>query len=38
MCLDSAEMLEPSWIDPASTKPFALEPNADWVAVTAQRH
>jgi hypothetical protein len=36
-CLDSAEMLEPSWIDPASTKPFALERNADWVAATAQR-
>jgi hypothetical protein len=36
-CLDSTEMLEPSWIDPASTKPFALERNADWVAATARR-
>ena len=36
-CLDSAPMLEPNWIDPASTKPFALERNADWVARTARR-
>jgi hypothetical protein len=36
-CLDSTEMLEPSWIDPASTEPFALERNADWVAATARR-
>ncbi len=36
-CADSAETLEPNWIDPASTKPFALETNADWVARTALR-
>jgi hypothetical protein len=36
-CLDSTETLEPNWSDPASTKPFALEPNADWVAKTALR-
>jgi hypothetical protein len=36
-CLDSNVMLEPNWIDPASTKPFALERNADWVAATARR-
>ena len=29
--------LEPNWIDPASTKPFALELNADWVAATIAR-
>jgi hypothetical protein len=36
-CTDGAETLEPNWIDPASTKPFALERNADWVAETARR-
>jgi hypothetical protein len=36
-CTDSAVMLEPNWIDPASTKAFALEINADWVARTARR-
>jgi hypothetical protein len=36
-CLDSAETLEPNWTDPASTKPFALEASADWVARTARR-
>lgn len=36
-CTDGAETLEPNWIDPASTKPFALEPNADWVAETVRR-
>ena len=36
-CGDSAITLEPNWIDPASTKPFALEANADWVAKTAAR-
>lgn len=36
-CLASAETLEPSWTDPASTKPFAMEPNADWVARTVAR-
>ncbi len=25
------------WIDPSSTKAFALEGNADWVAQTARR-
>jgi hypothetical protein len=36
-CLDATIALEPSWIDPSSTKPFALEANADWVAATARR-
>jgi hypothetical protein len=36
-CVDSAITLEPNWIDPASTKPFALEANADWVAQTLAR-
>jgi hypothetical protein len=36
-CLDSMPALEPNWVDPASTKPFALEPNADWVAATVRR-
>ena len=36
-CTDSTTVLEPNWIDRASTKPFALEPNADWVRATALR-
>ena len=36
-CLDSAVALEPNWVDPQSTKPFALEKNADWVAETVRR-
>jgi len=36
-CADAAETLEPSFIDPASTAPFALEANADWVAATVRR-
>lgn len=36
-CLASQITLEPNWIDRASTKPFALEANADWVALTVQR-
>lgn len=28
-CSDGTETLEPNWTDPASTKPFALETNAD---------
>jgi hypothetical protein len=36
-CTDNPETLEPNWIDPASTKPFALESNADWVAETLRR-
>jgi hypothetical protein len=28
---------EPNWVSPESTKPFALESNADWVAQTARR-
>jgi hypothetical protein len=36
-CSDSVVALEPNWIDPASTKPFALERNADWVADTVRR-
>lgn len=31
------DVLEPNWVDPASTKPFALESNADWVAATVGR-
>lgn len=36
-CLASMPTLEPSWIDPDSMKPFALELNADWMAATARR-
>jgi hypothetical protein len=36
-CLDGMASLEPNWVDPASTKPFALELNADWVAATVRR-
>lgn len=36
-CADDAETLEPNWIDSTSTKAFALEGNADWVAQTARR-
>ena len=36
-CADGVVALEPNWIDPASTKPFALERNADWVAGTGRR-
>jgi hypothetical protein len=36
-CTASGETLEPNWIDPKSTKPFALEPNADWLTRTLQR-
>jgi hypothetical protein len=36
-CTDATVMLEPNWIDPGSEKPFALEPNADWVARTLAR-
>ena len=36
-CADGPESLEPNWVDPSSTKPFALELNADWVAQTTRR-
>jgi hypothetical protein len=36
-CLDSVPVLEPNWVDPASTKAFALTSNADWVAATVRR-
>jgi hypothetical protein len=36
-CTASGETLEPNWIDPKSTKAFALESNADWLARTLQR-
>lgn len=36
-CTDGTITLEPNWIDPAATKPFALETNADWVARTVRR-
>ncbi|MEV6335672.1 hypothetical protein AB0M12_13275 [Nocardia vinacea] len=36
-CGDSEGFLEPSWIDRKSTKPYAIEPNADWVARTARK-
>jgi hypothetical protein len=35
-CLDSTVVLEPSWTDRASTRPYALELNADWLARTAR--
>ncbi len=34
-CLDPQVALEPSWVDPTSPKPFALERNADWLALAA---
>lgn len=36
-CVDGNETLEPNWANAASTAPFALELNADWVAATAGR-
>ena len=36
-CGAAMVMLEPSWVDPESDKPFALEKNADWVARTVRR-
>lgn len=36
-CTASAITLEPNWIDPKSSKAFALEANADWVAETTRR-
>lgn len=36
-CADSQVILEPNWVDPMSTKAFALESNADWVAMTVAR-
>jgi hypothetical protein len=36
-CTDSQVILEHNWVDPASTKPFALESNADWIAATARK-
>ena len=35
-CLDGQLRLEPSWVDPASQRPYALELNADWLARTAR--
>lgn len=31
-CWAAETFLEPSWTDRRSTKPYAIEPNADWVA------
>lgn len=36
-CRAPSQSIEPNSIDPAWTKPFALEANADWVARTALR-
>jgi len=36
-CADNAETLEPNFLSPSSSAPFALETNADWVAVTTAR-
>jgi hypothetical protein len=36
-CGASMIALEPSWVDPASDKAFALELNAEWVASTTRR-
>ncbi len=36
-CADTPEVLEPNWVSPTSTKAFALEANADWVAATLRR-
>ena len=35
-CVDTTLRLEPSWVDPESTQPFALEQNADWLADIAR--
>lgn len=35
-CWSAETFLEPSWTDPASTKPYAIAPNADWVATVAR--
>jgi hypothetical protein len=36
-CIANTISLEPAWIDPSSTAPFALEANADWIAATVAR-
>jgi hypothetical protein len=36
-CVANMITLEPAWIEPSSTAPFALEANADWVAATVAR-
>jgi hypothetical protein len=36
-CGASMIALEPNWVSPTSSKPFAIGPNADWLAITAQR-
>jgi hypothetical protein len=36
-CKSDTLALEPTWIDPASKRPYALEVNADWVAATVKR-
>lgn len=36
-CSDATLSLEPTWIDPNSTRAYALEANADWLAITARR-
>jgi hypothetical protein len=36
-CGDSAETLEPNWVERDGTAPFALDANADWLAQTAAR-
>ena len=36
-CKSDTIALEPTWIDPDSTRPYALEANADWVARTVKR-
>jgi hypothetical protein len=36
-CKDGTLSLEPTWVDPASKRPYALEANADWLAKTARR-
>jgi hypothetical protein len=36
-CSATSVVLEPNWVDPLSDKAFALESNADWVAIRARR-
>lgn len=36
-CSAGTVVLEPTWIDPASDRAYALEANADWIASTARR-
>jgi hypothetical protein len=36
-CKSKTFVLEPTWVDPDSKAPYALESNADWLAATVKR-